>query len=230
MPKAGGWLHGWVNRLSHERSATGQQPSRDAGDGTITNTAQIPDSVHLQVLAGPAGSDYGPAMEKAGQCELAAAATLPVAGDWGRLSQMGFRRGPVVEGDDLFVEAKLPDGWRSVPVDGDQYWTRILDTRGLVRAWMFYKAAFYDRDAFIKVAAVGDDLAAHLVWGMGPVELPKAWPQLTVEEKQEFVERTRFHVRAMDSQLDVYRRPRGGGQVARLPAIVALLNGVAIEC
>lgn len=50
--------------------------------------------------------------------------------------------------DDLFVSVQLPDGWHKEPADHSM-WSDLLDDRGRKRASIFYKAAFYDRDAFI---------------------------------------------------------------------------------
>lgn len=52
--------------------------------------------------------------------------------------------------DDLFLSVKLPDGWRKIGTE-HRLWTRLLDNKGRERATIFYKAAFYDRDAFINI-------------------------------------------------------------------------------
>jgi len=50
--------------------------------------------------------------------------------------------------DDLFFSVKLPKGW-SKKCTGHNLWTDLLDDKGRKRACIFYKAAFYDRKAFI---------------------------------------------------------------------------------
>jgi len=50
--------------------------------------------------------------------------------------------------DDLFVKVTLPKGWCIVPTDHNM-WTTLLDEQGGQRASIFYKAAFYDRNAHI---------------------------------------------------------------------------------
>ena len=52
------------------------------------------------------------------------------------------------EYDDLFFNVKLPDGWEIRATDHPM-WNELVDARGEVRAEFFYKAAFYDRGAFI---------------------------------------------------------------------------------
>ena len=53
------------------------------------------------------------------------------------------------KGDDLFTDVKLPQGWRIQPTNHSM-WSDLLDEAGVKRAAIFYKAAFYDRSAFIR--------------------------------------------------------------------------------
>ena len=62
--------------------------------------------------------------------------------------ELGVTRIMEDQGDPLFVTASLPKGWKIVPTDHSM-WSRLLDDKGRERASIFYKAAFYDRDAFI---------------------------------------------------------------------------------
>ena len=50
--------------------------------------------------------------------------------------------------DDLFVDVILPNGWSKVNTD-HPLWSKLIDDKNRVRATIFYKSAFYDRDAFI---------------------------------------------------------------------------------
>lgn len=50
--------------------------------------------------------------------------------------------------DDLFWNVQLPDGWE-IKATSHSMWNDLLDDKGRKRASFFYKAAFYDRDAFI---------------------------------------------------------------------------------
>lgn len=55
------------------------------------------------------------------------------------------------EEDKLFYKVKLPENWTVEPHSNSQYWSDLKDDNGKVRAEIFYKAAFYDRDAFINI-------------------------------------------------------------------------------
>ncbi|HEX8568190.1 MAG TPA: hypothetical protein VF648_21295 [Pyrinomonadaceae bacterium] len=52
--------------------------------------------------------------------------------------------------DDLFVSVELPEGWKLEATDHSMH-NRLLDDKSRVRASIFYKAAFYDRDASLTV-------------------------------------------------------------------------------
>lgn len=52
------------------------------------------------------------------------------------------------EYDDLFWNVQLPDGWE-IEATNHSMWNNLIDNNGRKRASFFYKAAFYDRDAFI---------------------------------------------------------------------------------
>ena len=73
--------------------------------------------------------------------------------------EFGIEIGEPVEGDEIWVHAKLPQGWSIRPTDHSM-WTKLVDNKDRERASIFYKAAFYDREAFIqpdhRFAATGD--------------------------------------------------------------------------
>lgn len=52
--------------------------------------------------------------------------------------------------DDLFMQCILPEGWRKEPAEDSQYWSYIFDENNKKVFAIFYKAAFYDRGAFIR--------------------------------------------------------------------------------
>ncbi len=60
--------------------------------------------------------------------------------------RMGIRI--IDEHDDLFWNVSLPEGWEVKATDHIM-WNELRDKKGRKRASFFYKAAFYDRDAFI---------------------------------------------------------------------------------
>ena len=49
--------------------------------------------------------------------------------------------------DDLFWNVKLPEGWE-IKATEHPMWNEVRDAQGRKRMTFFYKAAFYDRDAF----------------------------------------------------------------------------------
>lgn len=142
-----------------------------SGEHKITNTATDSLAADLHRAAVQAGVGFLPAtiqpagaieaQEAAGQRELLAAA----AGDWAKLPRaihgvsgdelvaLGFEVGEVVQGDDLFVNIRLPEGWY---VDGTSHsmHSTLRDAEGFRRAGIFYKAAYYDRRADLNWSTV----------------------------------------------------------------------------
>jgi hypothetical protein len=70
--------------------------------------------------------------------------------DRNALVNAGVVFGDPTDGDEMFCEAILPEGWKKEYTDHSM-WSSLLDANGNKRASIFYKAAFYDRDAFINV-------------------------------------------------------------------------------
>lgn len=60
---------------------------------------------------------------------------------------------PAPGDDSLFVECELPEGW-AIRTTDHSMWNYLVDTQGHARARCFYKAAFYDRKAFIRTNVV----------------------------------------------------------------------------
>lgn len=95
------------------------------------------------------------ASEKQGQQQLVKSDVLPVdmnPKDRAALESFGVVFGDPVPGDNLFVYATLPAGWKKVPTNHDM-WSDLVDERGRKRAGIFYKAAFYDRKARLSLDA-----------------------------------------------------------------------------
>jgi hypothetical protein len=89
--------------------------------------------------------------EKRGQNNLVVSEVLPKKCNGcnrNQLEKMGIKFGE--DADDLFVYVTLPDGWKKVATDHSM-WSNLIDNMGRIRASIFYKAAFYDRDAFINL-------------------------------------------------------------------------------
>lgn len=121
------------------------------GAGTVENTTLSP---HPEWVMG--GNPQAiRAQEKEGQRELANSELLPVEGtsneaEW---AAIGVKLGKPKKGDPLFRHVILPSGWKIVPTDHDM-WSKLVDDKGRVRAEIFYKAAFYDRRAFVTLTLV----------------------------------------------------------------------------
>lgn len=118
---------------------------------TVTNTAN---NTRVDWLFG-GNPNAIEAQEARGQQELVNSSQLPVKVN-SRLERsikeqyalMGIKVIDYSKGDTMFYDAELPQGWKKVATDHDM-WSKLLDDRGRKRASIFYKAAFYDRDAFI---------------------------------------------------------------------------------
>lgn len=109
------------------------------------------DEILLSVLTGTfLPSEAIEDQEARGQRTLISSKKLPknARGDWPVLESWGVVKGS--DADDLFCNATLPAGWTTAATDHSM-WNNLLDNRGLIRATFFYKAAFYDRDAFMNV-------------------------------------------------------------------------------
>lgn len=117
----------------------------------ITNTEakfKSPIGVENLLLAAalPGGIE---AMEAQGQQELVLSDFLPTKGLKKELyEKLGFVIGEPIEGDEMFTQCKLPEGWTKQASD-HAMWSYLYDEKGRRRAGIFYKAAFYDRSAYI---------------------------------------------------------------------------------
>lgn len=102
------------------------------------------------VAATPGGVE---AQEAQGQRDLVNSSKLPKE-MMGQSRESLVAAGVVIgsDADDLFVNVTLPDGWKLVPTDHSM-WSELSDETGKSRYEVFYKAAFYDRDAFIREVA-----------------------------------------------------------------------------
>lgn len=87
--------------------------------------------------------------ESRGQEELVNSEQLPTEIDGKeKLEALGVVFGEPLEDDPLFCNAQLPYGWKKRPTDHSM-WSELVDASGNVVAGIFYKAAFYDRRAFM---------------------------------------------------------------------------------
>jgi hypothetical protein len=112
----------------------------------IDNTTASGAFSHLAEMMTSGRSDYVEKMEADGQRQLVESDLMPADGPWSELAELGFSQGAPVEGDDLFCHATQPAGWTREASETST-WSYILDTAGVRRVGLFYKAAFYDRRA-----------------------------------------------------------------------------------
>lgn len=85
--------------------------------------------------------------EAEGQAAFVASSQLPKeihGATREQLEAIGFKFGN--DADELFVECKLPPGWKLKATEHSMH-NEVLDDKGRKRAGIFYKAAFYDRRA-----------------------------------------------------------------------------------
>jgi len=104
------------------------------------------DDIHNFVVASTPGGIE--AQEAGGQADFVESQTLPIDCPKEQLETLGFVFGDTV--DELFVNVKFPEGWTVRPTDHSM-WSELLDQHQNVRAAIFYKAAFYDRSAHMRL-------------------------------------------------------------------------------
>lgn len=59
---------------------------------------------------------------------------------------VGFVFGEPVDGDPIFLEVTMPEGWAKKPTDHPM-WSDLVDGEGRRRGAVFYKGSFWDRSA-----------------------------------------------------------------------------------
>lgn len=116
-----------------------------------TNTTNAPKPEWL--LGG--NPDAIEAQEAIGQLEFVESSQLPRKSNTReapnaaeQYSKMGIKVLTSSKGDDLFLGVMLPKGWKK-EFTTHSMWNNLVDDKGSIRAMIFYKAAFYDRDAFV---------------------------------------------------------------------------------
>lgn len=163
----------------------------------IENTSKRdPELMFLEAMVAPDG--FVERMESAGQAQLVNSTMLPTKGS-DELEALGFTLGDVDRADPLFRAVTLPEGWRKEATDHSM-WTRILDPQGRERVAVFYKAAFYDRDAFCRAAT-----PEGYVWALShsagqPVIDNWCTPEHTAEAARKIIEDAK-------STIELYQRP-----------------------
>jgi hypothetical protein len=123
----------------------------------ITNTAKAATLFMSTWLLGgnPAAIER---QEAEGQQELLESFQLPTKlNTYSKMSDsidiytaMGIKVLSKTKDDDLFYDVELPHKWSIQPTEHTM-WSNLIDDKNRIRANIFYKAAFYDRDAFINM-------------------------------------------------------------------------------
>lgn len=89
--------------------------------------------------------------EAEGQQDFCNKSQLPIDGTMrnkDKWEALGFKFGEMV--DDIFVSVDMPQGWRFSATEHSMH-NDLLDDKGRKRASVFYKAAFYDRNAHVSL-------------------------------------------------------------------------------
>lgn len=160
----------------------------------------------LDALAG--GSPIE-AQEARGQAQLVASQELPTEGsDDPQLASMGFTFDEPHKDDPMFRPATLPAGWTRTASD-HAMWSYLIDELGRRRVAIFYKAAFYDRRAFMRVETPTSYLYTALYDNAPPV-LDDAWLSRDVA----VTTLTDIAARYTNDLIEAEGRVKGGGQHA----------------
>lgn len=181
----------------------------------IENTKNRSAGEHLVGMIDLGQSGYLEQIEAQGQRSLVESAVLPrkiihyTENDtddfdpWTLLEELGFTRGKNVPGDPLFCNATLPEGWTKAPGE-NSLWSYVIDTRGLRRIGIFYKAVFYDRRAHMSITDVGQDMAVAAIYASTPPALPEKYILLTDAEKDSFAFEVDRQIRDHKRSPDIY--------------------------
>jgi hypothetical protein len=115
-------------------------------------------------------------MEREGQAQLVTSDRLPArfnSGTQAEFEALGFTFGDPDPDDPMFRPATLPEGWKRKGAS-HAMWSYITDEHGRDRVSIFYKAAFYDRDAFMSLAALSGYVSSHVEYGE-PLVITDEW-------------------------------------------------------
>lgn len=124
----------------------------------IENTSNRDPLLHYLGMQDAGQTDYILGMEAAGQRQLVNSDRLPVrilGATLADFEALGFTFGEPEPDDPLFRAATLPAGWTRRGSD-HAMWSYIDDETGTPRVAIFYKAAFYDRRAFMRLEHTAD--------------------------------------------------------------------------
>jgi hypothetical protein len=183
--------------------------------GTIRNTTddfQDPAERSLFLASGLAtGSmdEYITGQERAGQAQVVNSDRLPTETNEGSdepYLALGFTFGKPDPHDPLFRPATLPAGWSRKATDHSMH-SKIVDELGRERVGIFYKAAFYDRRADMRLETPFSYLRSALYYGT-PVVLDDVW--LTREVAQGELEALAVREDRQAADYDGYKERNDG--------------------
>jgi hypothetical protein len=171
-------------------------------------------------------------MEAQGQRELVNSTVLPTRinhGSEGELTALGFKLGDNVAGDPLFRQAELPPGWKRQGSDHSM-WSYVVDELGRKRLSIFYKAAFYDRDAFLSVNTVFGYVHECLDQKHQPV-LDESWAtrDAVIQAAQSRQKQALEYLDMYEKDDDEYGRKRAAELRAEIAASQALIDSLATQ-
>ena len=128
-------------------------------------------------------SSFIEGQERDGQRQLLVSDRLPVKINTFHQSQaeaqaefeaLGFTFSNPDPGDPMFRPATFPEGWKRKGSD-HAMWSYLVDEHGRNRVSIFYKAAFYDRDAFMALVGLGAYVADSVEYDGGPIIFDDKW-------------------------------------------------------
>ncbi len=142
--------------------------------------------------------------EAQGQKELVNSSQLPTNSNTrdvdakDQYEKMGIKVVGVTEGDEIFYDVEMPEGWKKEATDHSM-WNKLVDNKGRERAMFFYKAAFYDRSSHINFSRrfnvignyeVKDQLSYKVVDSEGEVVLFETNHVVRGEDTREYYKQT----------------------------------------
>lgn len=144
--------------------------------------------------------------ERTGQSQLINSTSLPTdsQGTDAEFLALGFTFGEPDPRDPMFRPATLPNGWRKERSD-HAMWSYVVDELGRRRVAVFYKAAFYDRSAFMRLETVFG-YASTLAYDEGMPVFDDSWctreafAEAVSKRRAQIVERIEMYRSRLDDE------------------------------
>lgn len=140
-------------------------------------------------------------MEADGQRQLLESTDLPTSGSEDpEFLKLGFTFGDPHPHDPMFRPATLPAGWKRAGTDHSMH-SNIVDELGRERVGVFYKAAFYDRRADMRLITVYSYVSTLLYYGREPI-LDAEWATAAA-----VIDAARGEIAREEESLELWQRP-----------------------